>query len=320
MISSSGIFHGTVGWQDDMSEPTDLGDPPGPTSGGTNEGSNLVKVTLFSNRDPSVPLIQGVAQGQQILCQLSATVIAIPPVGARVVVAIPEPGMHVPGNAVILCLLSNTATSLQGNAKPGDVIIPCPAGVGRLALRANGSFAFITTTDGTAATESQFLSFSPTTGFNVKCPFGSFKMGPNGTYITDASGAQLRLYGLSGIPGVTTVAKLKASAVKVDGATVFIGPDAPQTEWASAMGVGSSVDVSGAPAPTLLQFLTALQGVLTPIQGALAALATVVLPGNPIADQLNTALATFTAACAALNSPTPGAEGMVNAPTVRIAL
>lgn len=98
------IFHGQVGWIGE-DKYYDIGNE-------SNDGHTLVRVQLYSGRDSSEELIPHRAQGHKIVCQLSGQLFRIPPVGTRVLVALPY-GMDGPGGGIIIATqeLSPNATN-----------------------------------------------------------------------------------------------------------------------------------------------------------------------------------------------------------------
>ncbi|KAJ8134485.1 hypothetical protein OY671_012302, partial [Metschnikowia pulcherrima] len=100
---------GTVGW-DDAGDHFDLGTYD-------NDGSTLVRVTLFRGRDSSVRPVPGQADGHRILAQLGGGLFRIPPKGTRVMVGFPTAFATTPGAAVILCTCEPSPDSQFGAGK-----------------------------------------------------------------------------------------------------------------------------------------------------------------------------------------------------------
>lgn len=96
------IYTGTVG-HDDKADWYDQG------TSGTNDpnGVTLVRVQLYTGRLNGTPIKPGVAQGMQVLAQLSGPLWRIPRLGERCLVALPG-GLSDPGGAVIIGWLAAT--------------------------------------------------------------------------------------------------------------------------------------------------------------------------------------------------------------------
>lgn len=259
------LAEGTVGWASDGGTAIDLGDAP-------NDGSSLVNVTLFRGRDPTQPLDQTRAQGQQVRCRLGTRVFAVPPYGARVLVAIPEPWGLVPGGPIIIDVIDNSMWTRFGNAEAGDVVIASLSGVARLVLKANGNIALATTSDGTTAGKSVFLSVGPA-GLAFASPWVTLQADKIGFRVKTAWGSALKVYGVGGIPGVPaalrSVVKLTAAFIKNDSSQVLNGPDLPGTQFVPTV---AALDPGGAPLLAALlaalpPYLQAVQAVLTPLGG-----------------------------------------------------
>ncbi|AKV04569.1 hypothetical protein AKJ09_11232 [Labilithrix luteola] len=104
--SSAQIDIGTVGWasRDEHFEP----------GSATNGGLTMVFVTLYRGKTPGEPTKTGVAQGYEIVCQMSSLAGArIPPKGTRVYVAIPKGMEELAGAGVIFASVETTHTKRQ---------------------------------------------------------------------------------------------------------------------------------------------------------------------------------------------------------------
>lgn len=212
-MGGSELVWGMVGHVDDNGEPIDLGDS-------TNDGNNLVRVTVFRGRDASVPLDQSQAQGHQLLCQL-ADGVRLPDRGTRVMVAIPEHYGNIPGGSVIIAAVSNNWKA-QANSGAGDMVLQVPGSPAAIFIRKNGTIV-LKTADANGNTTS--LAIAP-----GKLSFVDqrFKI------IGDDAGLRLRHYagatlnlGAIGLPGPLAAfgsrAVLKAARVDVDGSNVNLG-------------------------------------------------------------------------------------------------
>lgn len=92
---------GTIGWDDD--DIVDMGTAD-------NDGHTFVKVTLYRGRDRSKPIETGVAQGRQILVNISAGMFWLPPKGTRVIVAFPYGMSTNPGVGTIIGAVQTSPT------------------------------------------------------------------------------------------------------------------------------------------------------------------------------------------------------------------
>jgi hypothetical protein len=265
------IAEGTVGWASDGGNAIDLGDSP-------NDGNSLVRVTLFRGRDATQPPSQtGAAQGQELLCRLATTVLAVPVYGARVIVVIPQPWGMSPGGPVIICEVDPTLWKRFGNLVPGDRIIAAGAGQLVMKLGANGAWAVKTTIDGTPTGTNVYLQIGPL-GLAFSSPWASAVGGKQqappqaaGWFFGTAWGSALKLYGASGLPGLPaslkSIAKLTAGILKLDGSTVNAGPDVPGAQFVPT---AAAQDPGGA--PMLAALLTALTTFAEAVQSVVAPL------------------------------------------------
>ncbi len=222
---------GTVGWVDDAGTPQDLGDS-------TNDGANLVRVTLYAGRGPVTPLDQTQAQGKPLLCTLADNV-AIPARGTTVVVAIPDSHSHVPGAPVVIATLSSDwKANANAKAAGGTRVLSVPGSQARIYLKPDGTIVLRTTLDNTADGDAMYLVLGPAVGgFQLQTPFGTFILDQYGMRLRSASGAMLKLGGISmpsPLNALSSTAKLSAAFVKVDGTQVMLGPDIPGQSWQPA--------------------------------------------------------------------------------------
>ncbi len=96
------IERGTVGWSD-SDQWYEKGD-------GSNDGTLLVRVTLYIGRNQAKRPRAGVADGYQIVCQIGITPYRIPPKGTQVVIAIPGGDHETHGNGVIIATIEPNPT------------------------------------------------------------------------------------------------------------------------------------------------------------------------------------------------------------------
>lgn len=95
------VERGTVGWAD-ASDHHDLGSDD-------NDGTTLVRVTIFrGSRATGKSPQDGVANGLQVLAQVSGPFWAVPPPGQAVLVAFPGGDIETPGNGIIMCWLGKS--------------------------------------------------------------------------------------------------------------------------------------------------------------------------------------------------------------------
>lgn len=313
-MTAGGLVIGTVGWQDGL-EPQELGDS-------TNDGVSLVKVTLFASPDVTKTPEGDRAQGQPILCRLSGTVVDIPRDGDQVLVAVPQTFGMVPGAATILCRIGNEWKGLK-NAGPGDIVIPIPGSQGALYLRTrDGSLTFATTDDNTEAGNAVFFKIGGTSGgtnfaMRLVSPWGMVDVGPNGCFIKHASGAQLRMGQINGLPtpldALASYAKLKGAFVKIDGTAVLLGPDIPAQTFFPCLYVQDITGPAFVPSPfaSVATAMTAFSGALDEFAIAIAAATPAVaapadalaLAGEALADAFAAMAASVLASTTVRTSP-----------------
>lgn len=133
--AGGGIEWGTIGWHSDSTIVHDFGSA-------SDDGSNLVRVTLYRGRDPTTALDQSgsQAQGEEILCKLSSNFLLVPPKNTRVLVAIPSVGGMVPGGSMVIGA-DNPNASLLGTPSEGDIAVWSAIGSVILKLLASGTFS-----------------------------------------------------------------------------------------------------------------------------------------------------------------------------------
>ena len=106
---SSRLEWATVGWSD-KDDHFDTSDDP-------NDGSTLVRVTLFAGRTPGTPITPGVADGHQLLAQIMGPIWHIPKKGDHCIVGIPSGLEESVGAAVILGFPGNAPVDQYGSNK-----------------------------------------------------------------------------------------------------------------------------------------------------------------------------------------------------------
>lgn len=236
------IQWGSVGWTDDGGTFLDLADA-------SNDGSNLVRVTLYAGRAPTDAIDHTQAQGQPILCRL-ADGVAMPSRGDKVIVAIPHPWGQVPGGAVIIAKCSNNP-SAQANLGAGELVIQTPGSPAQIMIRANGTIVMRTADkDGNNTT----LTLAPNS-FKIIDPAFMIVADTTGIRFRHAvSGALLKLGGMSGAPAPLSafgsMVHIKASQIRVDGQQVLLGP------WLNGGAFYQPVITSPNPSDTGLQPVT----------------------------------------------------------------
>lgn len=267
MTPENNLSVGTVGWASDGGNAYEMGSE-------LNGGTTLVRVTMFRGKDPTVKLIAGRGQGQQILCQVAADVVFMPPYGARVMVAMPDPNPMTPGHSVIIATLSNSVWKQTGNMGEGDLVIPCPVGPGRIVLTSIGGFAFIST----AADGSTFLlEADPSSGFRVAAPFGVIAFDSMGLRGSIGGGPSFKFYNIAGFPPPLdvifgSIAQISAGTVKIDGPQVLLGPFSESTAFVPTAAYNDGTGLPS-PAPLLNDFLSALPALLLSLESLAIALA-----------------------------------------------
>lgn len=100
---------GTVGWFGD-DDHADLGTED-------NDGTSLVKVTLYRGQQPYDQMEPGQARGHRVLARVMGPAFYVPPVGTEVVVAFPGGFGLTPGAAIILGTLGRTPSIQFGKQK-----------------------------------------------------------------------------------------------------------------------------------------------------------------------------------------------------------
>jgi hypothetical protein len=91
------IEMGTVGWEGDQGNHFDINKD-------ADDGTTLIKVQLYRGKRPLKEVKPGIAQGHQILAQLSGPTWHVPDKGQRVLVAMPGGMEDVVGAAVIVAM------------------------------------------------------------------------------------------------------------------------------------------------------------------------------------------------------------------------
>lgn len=212
----SPIQWGSVGWTDDGGMYVDLGDD-------SNDGANLVRVTLYAGRSPTDTLDQSQAQGAQLLCRL-ADGVAIPQRGDKVIVAIPSPWGNIPGGSVIIAKCTSKPRS-QANLGPGELVLGVPGGPAQIMIRANGTIVLKTEDASGAIT---MLKLAPN---SFQLNDGAFQLifDGAGMRLRHAQGCQIRMGGMTGVPSplnaIASMIRISAGQIKVDAPQVLLGPD-----------------------------------------------------------------------------------------------
>lgn len=264
-ISGNGLEIGTIGWATDGGSAYSLGDTD-------NDGISFVNVTLFSGKDPTLPLKTGVGQGQQLLCQVSQDIIVMPSYGTRVLVAMPGPSPRVAGHSVVIAVLGNKQWQLAGNADGGDIVIPCPLGPARLIMRSSGSITAVTR----AADGSDVAMWIQGDGFHVVGPWGSISLDNYGFRVNAGGGPSLVMTNAGGLPPPFDIlagssATLSAGTIKLDALQTLAGPDDPSTNF-SPVGCYNDGTSPPAPAPLVDALLVALAPYLASVESILGSL------------------------------------------------
>jgi uncharacterized Zn-binding protein involved in type VI secretion len=241
---------------------------------------SFVNVTMMAGKDPTVKLQEGVGQGKRLLCQIPASMVAMAPYGARVLVALPEPCPDVPGHAVVLTTLGNTAWKTQGNTGAGDVVINCPSGPARIILTAKGAGIFVTEADDGSTI---MASIDPTNGCHLMGPWGQIDFDNYGLRGNIGGGPGFKFYNVGGLPApfdilAGSVAQITGSTVKVDGVNVLLGPDSVTTDFVPTAAYGDTTSPP-APSPLLAALIEALPAYIQTVNAALSGGNT----GGPIA-------------------------------------
>lgn len=97
---------------------------------------------------------------------------------------------------------------------------------GRIACKADGSVNLYTTDTGTLDGIGSLFQHSPS-GLRYQSKYGSMIFDETGFHIITSSGGRLDVGGMAGgIPSMTSMARLSASLITLDGPTVSLGPSA----------------------------------------------------------------------------------------------
>lgn len=137
-VVGSPIAWGTVGWDSDSGNSFfDLGDASGSDS---ETATTLIRVTLNRGKDASKALNQSVAQGHRILCQVIGSTYFVPPLGTRVIVAIPEPHGMIGAQGTIIAAFDSRGSLVFGSSyQPGDVLLAAFTSYATMLLKGDGS-------------------------------------------------------------------------------------------------------------------------------------------------------------------------------------
>ena len=137
-ITEGPIAWGTVGWGSDSGNTYySLGDN---TGAGSETSPTLVRVTLDRGRDASQSVDQTKAQGDRIVCQVGGDIFEVPPLNARVIVAIPEPHGMVPGHGVIFYVVDPRGSDAFGSGyQAGDKVLSILTSFAQMILKGDGS-------------------------------------------------------------------------------------------------------------------------------------------------------------------------------------
>lgn len=237
----SGLEWGTVG-HDDAEVHYDLGTPE-------NDGNVLVRVTLFIGRDRSKPTTPGLAQGHQILCQVSSMVYRIPPPGTRVLVAFPGGLRQVAGSGVIIATLekapANQFSSTRAKLDYGpdtDLVIKARSVTitdyqNRFIALGPDSDIMVQGTDGSGVKiQSGVIGIQVASGGAMK---SALELTANQCNLNVNSGSMLQL--------TQDKASLFGTSCYITGAKVYNG-------LAPTIATGALIMVGGVPAPSLTCF------------------------------------------------------------------
>ena len=212
---SPGVMLGTAGWPDDAGEVIDLADA-------SNDGSNLVKVTLFDASHLPDRTDDTQARGSQIRCRLADNV-EMPDRGTTVVVAIPAPFGMVPGVPIVIATLRNDPGP-QANLKGGEKVITAPDGRASIYLRKGGKIIFRVVDD---AGNASIFSFAPQS-WQIVDPAYRISADTTGIRIRSWIGCSIRMGG-AGLPSplasLGSYITLSAGITKNDAPLVLLGPD-----------------------------------------------------------------------------------------------
>lgn len=249
----------------------------------SNDGHTLVRVQLFSGRDPTQPLNPNRAQGTKLIAHLNSLAgFKIPNKDARCYLAVP-PGMtQVPGAAIIVGVVEPSKAQLD-NLKPGEQGPATGAGATRIIQRDDGTAGFFTTDDGTLTGKSVYLTVG-SDALTFVAPWGTLTFDAAGFRILTASGASL------GMGGIGLPAPLDAigSYVNLQAGTVAAS--------CSAASFGSGAVDALAGTQSVKTALQGLQQQINLIATAIEAMATAALltASAPIASGANIAAACAT--------------------------
>lgn len=272
---SAQIEIGSIGWEGDADYVF-----PGDAA---NDGHTLIRIQLFSGKDPTIPVNPKRAQGTKLVAHLNSLAgFKIPNKDARCYVAVP-PGMtQVPGAAIIMGIVEPSMAQLD-NLTPGEQGPSTSSGATRIIQRNDGTVGFFTTDDGTLTGKSVYFTAAPD-GFTMVAPWGQLKFDATGFHVLTASGASFGMGGL-GLP-----APLDAIGSYV---TMQAGTVAASCSAAS-FGTGTVDSLAGT--QSVKTALQGLQSQIDLIATALEAMATAATAtaGVPVATGANLA-----AACAA---------------------
>lgn len=101
----------------------------------------------------------------------------------------------------------------------------------------DGSISLFTTDDGTTNGRSIYFRISPTKGFEMQCPWGRLRLGPDGFHVLHSSGARIDLGAISGIPApldsLASYATISAAITSLQGSATSLGTDAGATNKAA---------------------------------------------------------------------------------------
>lgn len=251
------IAYGTAGWPNDTQDPGDYADA-------SNDGSNLVKVTLEGQRDPSVTLDATQSSGQQLLCKL-ADGVRFPTFGQQVLVAIPSGHAKRAGAAAVIASFA-TGAAATGNLGEGSTLIFADPVTGtKIAHRADGALVFGVSSTGKVggAMTTLVLGGQPQTGLpqsflKFQSPGGTFAFDTSGVRIRDGHGNSLLMGGAS-IPGLPATfgsyITCHSALFLADAPQVMLGVSVPGVFLPAVWGPSPA----GTPLPIVLSGVTSTQ-------------------------------------------------------------
>lgn len=209
------LAFGSVGWSDDGGTFYELG-----TDG--DDGSILVRVTLFRGRDPTLPLDHSVAQGQKILAKLASNFVQIPPRTTRVLVAGPDGAWNVPGGPMIISA-DNANPSLIGNLKDGEAAVAAASSQGRVLIKKANDCVVLYTVDGNGKSVMAYVGADKIQLANA---FGAITIDSSGVSLTSGQAAlELTALGEAKLTGLK--AAVSGSIASVAGQVMtMLGPGA----------------------------------------------------------------------------------------------